>query len=142
MKKSIKKLCAILLAGSMLTAMVSCGQQDADINVANSNDDNKKTINLFGPMSRANPNAENASMTAQEKTVMMAEKQLDLLVDYRTYMAEDYQDKTYDDVTMDRLRHNMDDFYLLNPDVIQKAGMEGMLADLSGLDSARNLRHI
>lgn len=142
MKKNIKKLFAVLLAGVMLVTTAACQQNDENINVAESNDDDKKTVTLFGPMSRSNPDTENVSMTAQEKTVVMAEEQLDLEVEYRTYMAENYKEKTYDDVTIDRLDHNMDDFYLLNPDVIQKAGKDGKLVDLSGLDSAKNLREV
>ena len=142
MNKRLKKLFTLLLAGTIVVGMASCGQKDESINIADSDDSSKKMINLFGPMSRANPKTENVSMTAQEKTVMMAEKQLGLRVDYRTYMAEDYKDKTYDEVTIDRIRSNMDDFYLLNPDVIQQMGSEGLLADLSGLDSAQNLRDV
>lgn len=142
MRKNIKKLLALLLAGAMLVSVTACQQKDESINVADSDDGNKKTINLFGPISRSNPNTENVSMTAQEKTVMMAEEQLDMEVNYTTYMAENYKEKTYDDVTLERINHNMDDFYLLNPDVIQKAGEEGKLADLSGLDSAKNLRDV
>lgn len=142
MNKNLKKLCVLLLAGYMLVVMASCGQKEQDVNIAENDDNDKKIVNLFGPMSRANPKAQNASMTAQEKTVMMAEEQLNLKVNYRTYLAEDYKDKTYDDVTLERLNSNMDDFYLLNPDVIQKAGAEGKLTDLSGLDSAKNLRDV
>ena len=36
----------------------------------------------------------------------------------------------------------MDDLYLLNPDTILTLGAEGKLMDLSGLDSAQNLREI
>jgi len=36
----------------------------------------------------------------------------------------------------------MDDFYLLNPDTIKLLGEEGALADLSGLESAKNLREV
>ena len=52
------------------------------------------------------------------------------------------QDKTYDDVTLDRVRNDMDDLYLLNPDTIQILGEEGELLDLSVLDSAENLREV
>ena len=61
---------------------------------------------------------------------------------YRTYTAEDYQDRTYDEVALDRARSNLDDLYLLNPDTILILGREGLLRDLSGLDSAKNLREI
>ena len=72
----------------------------------------------------------------------MAEERLNLTVSYITYTAESYQDKTYDDVTLDRARNNMDDMYLLNPDTILTLGAEGKLMDLSGLESAKNLRDI
>ena len=72
----------------------------------------------------------------------MAEEQLGVKIEYITYTAEDYQDKTYDDVAIDRIRSHMDDLYLLNPDVILKAGAEGNLADLSGLDCVKNLRDV
>lgn len=36
----------------------------------------------------------------------------------------------------------MDDWYLLNPDTIQILGSEGILADLSGIESAKNLREV
>ena len=63
-------------------------------------------------------------------------------MEYRTYTAENYQEKTYDDVVLERARHDMDDLYLLNPDTIQILGAEGKLADLSGLESAKNLRDV
>lgn len=142
MNKRIKKTFTFLLAGIMVVTMVSCGQKDENINIADGDNSSRKTVNLFGPMSRSNPKTENVSMTAQEKTVMMAEEQLGVRVEYRTYMAEDYKEKTYDEVTIDRIRNNMDDFYLLNPDVIQQMGSEGMLEDLSGLECAKNLREV
>ena len=65
-----------------------------------------------------------------------------MTVGYTTYTAEDYQDKTYDDVALDRARNDMDDIYLLNPDVIQTLGEEEKLMDLSGLECAGNLRDV
>ena len=73
----------------------------------------------------------------RRETVILAEERLGVTVDYITYTAEDYQDKTYDDITLDRARNNMDDLYLLNPDVIQILAQENKLMDLSGLDSAK-----
>jgi raffinose/stachyose/melibiose transport system substrate-binding protein len=99
-------------------------------------------VNLFSPMEKSNPNAENVARTAADLTISMAEERLGVTVDYWTYTAEDYQDKTYDDVALERARNNMDDLYLLNPDTILALGAEGKLMDLSGLDSAKNLREI
>ncbi|MDE6964119.1 MAG: extracellular solute-binding protein, partial [Lachnospiraceae bacterium] len=102
----------------------------------------EKVVNLFGPMEKSNPGAENLSRTAFDITIGMAEEQLGLTVEYRTYTAENYQEKTYDDVALDRVRNSMDDFYLLNPDTIQVLGLEGKLADLSGLNCVDNLREV
>lgn len=102
----------------------------------------EKTVLLFVPMERSKPDAENAARTAFDKTIIMAEEKLNVMVEYNTYTAENYQEKSYDDVALDRIRSGMDDFYLLNPDVLQKMGEEGRLADLSGLDCTKNLREV
>ena len=99
-------------------------------------------MNLFSPMEKTDPNAKNIARTASDLTVAMAEEKLGVSMMYRTYTAENYQDKTYDEVTLDRARSNMDDLYLLNPDTLLILGAEGKLMDLSGLDSAKNLREI
>ena len=75
-------------------------------------------------MEKSNPNLENLARSASERTLIMAEEKLGLKVAYKTYTAENYQDKTYDEVALDRARNNMDDMYLLNPDVIQILGEE------------------
>ena len=99
-------------------------------------------VNLFSPMEKTDPNAKNIARTASDLTVAMAEEKLGVSMMYRTYTAENYQDKTYDEVTLDRARSNMDDLYLLNPDTLLILGAEGKLMDLSGLESAKNLREI
>ena len=105
-------------------------------------DANDRVVNLFSPMEKTAPDAENTARSASDVTISMAEEQLGISVAYKTYTAEDYQDATYDDVALDRARNNMDDLYLLNPDTIQALGMEGKLMDLSGLDCAKNLREV
>ncbi len=93
-------------------------------------------------MEKTDPNAENAARNAADTTIAMAEEKLGVTVAYRTYTAEDYKDKTYDEVSLDRVRNNMDDIYLLNPDTILILGSEGALIDLSELDCAKNLRDV
>ncbi len=93
-------------------------------------------------MEKTDPNAKNVARSASDLTIAMAEERLGVTVAYRTYTAEDYQDKTYDEVTLDRVRSHMDDLYLLNPDTLMALGREGALMDLSGLKSAQNLREI
>jgi raffinose/stachyose/melibiose transport system substrate-binding protein len=102
----------------------------------------KREVNLFSPMEKTDPDADNVARTASDLTVAMAEKALGITMVYRTYTAENHRDKTYDDVVLDRARSNLDDLYLLNPDTLLVLGSEGRLADLSGLESARNLRQV
>lgn len=141
--KAIRQLSAVCLAGIMMVLAASCGSEKEPVeNLIKNKKDSEKVVNLFGPMEKSKPGMNNVSRTAFDQTVSMAEEELGLTVEYRTYTAENYQEKTYDDVSLDRARHGMDDLYLLNPDVIKALGEEGKLADLSGLDSAKNLRDV
>lgn len=145
MKRNIYKLTAVFLIG-VLTCMASaCGtnkKPDLGENLVNNEKEEKNTVILFGPMGKTNLDGENTLRTAQERTVIMAEEALGISVDYNTYTAQDYQEKTYDDVCIERVHSGLDDFYLLNPDVIKLLGKEGALADLSGLKAAKNLREV
>ncbi|MCI9424993.1 MAG: extracellular solute-binding protein [Flavonifractor sp.] len=129
------------LAVLVLISLTACGGGDSK-NLVSHYTEETETVNLFSPMEKTDPDAENVARTASDQTVTMAEEALNVTVVYRTYTAEDYQDKTYDEVCLDRARNNMDDLYLLNPDTILALGAEGKLMDLSGLDSAKNLREI
>ena len=139
----VKRLAAACLAAAMALGMASCGGgQGGSKNLVRQEQEPERVVNLFSPMEKTNPNAENVARSAFDRTIAMAEEKLGVSVAYRTYTAEDYQDKTYDDVALSRARSNMDDIYLLNPDVIQTLGEEGQLMDLSGLECAKNLRDI
>ncbi|MDE6891090.1 MAG: hypothetical protein K2P50_04765, partial [Lachnospiraceae bacterium] len=142
MKGNIRKLSAVCLAASMIFVLAACGGKGTGSKLMIHEEVEEKVVNLFGPMEKSNPGAENLSRTAFDITIGMAEEQLGLTVEYRTYTAENYQEKTYDDVALDRVRNSMDDFYLLNPDTIQVLGLEGKLADLSGLNCVDNLREV
>lgn len=142
-KEILHKLTSACIICTMTLTLAACGSNtDIGENLVSNDDTENKVINLFGPMEKSKPNATNIARTAFDLTVEMAEKDLDLTVRYRTYTAENYQEKTYDDVTLDRVRNNMDDLYLLNPDTIQILGSEDRLLDLSTLDSAKNLRDV
>ncbi len=133
----------ICLAGALALFMTACGEKGGqELNLAASKEDNVRIVNLFSPMGKTDPDAENVARSAADKTIGMAEDRLGVTVGYITYTAEDYQDKTYDDVALDRARNDMDDLYLLNPDVIQALGDEGKLMDLSGLACVENLRDV
>ena len=143
LKKNGKRLAALLLIGAMMVIMAACArQEDLEENLVSDRVNNTKMVNLFGPMERTDPDADNIARTAFDITVSAAEKKTGITVEYRTYTAENYKEKTYDDVTLDRARNNMDDLYLLNPDTIQVLGNEGRLAELSELESAKNLRDV
>ena len=122
MKGSIRNIFTACLAAVTALAMTACGGIEPDSNLIVEEETEEKVVNLFGPMEKSNPGAENISRTAFDITVGMAEEQLGLTVEYRTYTAENYQEKTYDDVALDRVRNSMDDLYLLNPDTIQTLG--------------------
>ena len=131
------------LAALTILALVGCGSNKGSGDLIPQDAlQEKRVVNLFSPMEKTDPDAENIARTAADLTIAMAEEKLGVSVAYWTYTAENYQDRTYDEVALDRARNNMDDLYLLNPDVIQALGEEGHLMDLSGLDSAKNLREI
>ena len=139
----LRKTAILVLTGTAVMTMAACGAKKDSVNnlVTNENEE-KKVVNLFGPMEKSNPKAKNVARSAFDLTIAMAEEELGVTLAYRTYTAENYQDKTYDDVALDRARSNMDDLYLLNPDTILTLGAEGKLMDLSGLESVKNLREI
>ena len=141
-KRRVRRGAAVFLAALAALSMTACGGHENPGNLIAPEQEERRVVNLFSPMEKTNPDAENVARTASDLTVAMAEEALGISVAYWTYTAEDYQDKTYDEVAMDRARSNMDDLYLLNPDVIQVLGAEGKLMDLSGLDSAKNLRDV
>ena len=137
-----KRILAVCLALAVIFTMPACSNNKEVKNLITSEIEKKRPVNLFGPMEKSKPDAANKARTAFDITVGIAEEKLGINVEYRTYTAENYKEKTYDDVTLDRVHNNMDDLYLLNPDTIQILGEEGELLDLSVLDSAKNLREV
>lgn len=131
------------LAGMTMLMLTACGKEkNAGDGVMTFDKKDERVVTLFSPMEKSMPDIDNVARSASEKTVIMAEEKLGVTVDYITYTAEDYQDKTYDEITLDRARNDMDDLYLLNPDTVQALAEEGKLMDLSALDSAKNLRDV
>lgn len=136
-----RKAAAVFLTGAAVLAVAACGSKE-NINLVESEETEKRVVNLYSPMEKTSPDAENVARSATDKTIIMAEEELGVSVGYITYTAQDYQDRTYDDVALDRARNDMDDIYLLNPDVIKTLGEEGKLMDLSGLACTENLRDV
>lgn len=141
-KENIGRISAACMIGIITLVLAACGNADTNQNLVSNDNEDKKIVNLFGPMEKSKPNGTNIARSAFDLTVEMAEEELGLTVRYRTYTAENYQERTYDEVSIDRIRNKMDDLYLLNPDTIQILGLEGRLLDLSVLDSAKNLRDV
>lgn len=143
MSNRIKKLAVFCLAGIMIFMITACGEREkSSNNLLTPKEDDRRIVNMFSPMEKTQPDVENVARSAADKTVIMAEEKQNVKVEYITYTAEDYEDKTYDEISLDRARNNMDDIYLLNPDTIQALGEEGKLMDLSGLDCVKNLRDV
>ena len=142
MRRQIRKLAAFCFAGLAALVFSACGGSGSRDRLITFEKEQQREVNLFSPMEKTKPGADNVARSASEKTVAMAEEKLGVTVNYITYTAEDYQDKTYDQVALERARNDMDDLYLLNPDTIQILAAEGKLMDLSGLDSAENLRDV
>ncbi len=141
--KMARQLQTVILAAVVAMTLVSCGKKEAfQGNLAVEDEENERVVLLFSPMEKSNPDKVNTARTAHDKTVALAEEKLGVMVEYRTYTADNYQERTYDEVLEDRARNNMDDFYLMNPDSIQILGEEGRLADLSGLSIVENLREV
>ncbi len=138
----IWKAAAVCMAFAAFSSMAACGDEGQGRNLVVSEEERERVVNLYSPMEKTDPDAENVARSAADKTIIMAEEKLGLSVGYITYTAENYQDKTYDDVALDRARSDMDDIYLLNPDVIRTLGEEGKLMDLSGLACVENLRDV
>ncbi len=138
----IRKAAAACLAVVLSLSLAACGNDKKIENLIEEQEENERIVNLFSPMEKIDPNVKNAARSAADLTIIMAEKKLGVTVEYRTYTAENYQDKTYDDVILERARNDMDDMYLFNPDTLLTLGAEGKLEDLSGLESAKNLREI
>ncbi len=142
-KVNFRKIAMVFTVTIAAVLIPACGKgKDSSINLIEAKEDQKSVVKLFSPMEKTEADVDNVARSATDKTVMMAEEELGIKVDYVTYTAEDYQDKTYDDVTLDRARNHMDDMYLLNPDTLRTLGEEGLLRDLSELDCVDNLRDV
>lgn len=103
--RNSKTVLTAILTAIMALGLAACASTpDANENLISNDAGEIKAVNLFGPMEKSKPNATNVSRNAFDRTVEMAEDQLGLTVEYRTYTAENYQEKTYDDVVLDRVR--------------------------------------
>ena len=92
MKRCVPVMCLAMMAVTMLA---SCSARpDPNQNVVITEEKEQRLVNLFSPMEKTDPDAENVARSAADTTIAMAEEKLGVTVAYRTYTAEDYQDKT------------------------------------------------
>ena len=94
--KNMRRWISVCLAALAAVLLASCGGHENPKNLLPVEQEKKQVVNLFSPMEKSDPNAENVARTAADLTVAMAEEKLGVSVNYWTYTAEDYQDKTYD----------------------------------------------
>ena len=132
------KLAAGALAAAMALGAAGCGGGNE---IKREEAAAARTVQLFGPNTRAALSKAVEDMSPAERMYAMSEQNSGVVIDFNTYQAEDYQDKTYDQVCLDRVRSHMgDDLMLMNADVISALGKEGLLPDLSGMEAASRLR--
>lgn len=141
MKHTVRKrLAALILAAAMALGVTGCGG-GGDERVKREEVAQARTVQLFGPNTRAALSKAVEDMSPAERMYALSEERSGVTIDFNTYQAEDYQDRTYDQVCMDRVRNHMgDDLLLMNADVISALGKEGRLAGLSGMEAASKLQ--
>ena len=61
----MKKAVGMILTVVLLIGLSACGWRDSsNINLMEEEEGEKKVVNLFGPMEKSNPNADNVARTA------------------------------------------------------------------------------
>ena len=139
MKKYRKRSLAVLLAAGMVLGLAGCGG-GAKI-MEQTVTEQREELVFFSPTAKGNEDVEAGVLHSIQLGINTFEREhSDTFLAYKSYTAQDYQEKSYDDVVKDRVRSHMgDDVYVMNPDVAYELNGEGFLADLSGLDSAAYL---
>lgn len=137
-----KQLAAGALAAVLVLGMAGCGGQGGSgASITREAVTQERSIQLFTPNTKAALSTAVEDMSPAERMYAVAEQESGVTISFNTYQAENYQDKTYDQVCLERVRSNMgDDLLLMNADVISALGKEGLLTDLSGLAVVPRLR--
>ena len=141
-RKALVALFGALITFVSLIALAACSAPKQTQDLAVQEGETGAVVNFFSPMEKASADTKNTARTASDMTIALAEEETGITVAYHTYTAETYEDKTYDEVCIERVRSGMDDMFLLNTDVIVEMGSEGLLADLSDLPCAQDLRDV
>lgn len=144
MSTSPRMLVATILTFALVAILALSGRSSSQPveDLAIQDSEAQATVNFFSPMEKASADSKNTARTASDMTIALAEEETGITIAYHTYTAANYQDKTYDEVCIERVQSGKDDMFLLNTDVIVEMGSNGLLADLSQLPCAQNLRDV
>ena len=83
-KQRLRKGAAACLA---VLFLASCGGVEHPKNLIPQEQEETRVVNMFSPMEKIDPDAENVARTASDLTVAMAEEALGTTMVYRTYTA-------------------------------------------------------
>ena len=74
-KNDFRKAMAGCLTGAAVLMMTACGNK-SDFNLVESEEGEERVVNLYSPMEKMSPDAENVARNAADKTIIMAEEEL------------------------------------------------------------------
>jgi len=128
------KMTALLLCGVLLLA----GCQEQNPKVITVDDPEQISLTFFSPIAKGNEKVQSNALDAFEKAMQeFSDENPDVILEYKSYTQNDYQEKDYDQVVLERVHGHMgDDAVIMNPDVVQALYSEGYLYDMKGLDAA------
>lgn len=86
-KNDFRKAMAGCLTGAAVLMMTACGNK-SDFNLVESEEGEERVVNLYSPMEKMSPDAENVARNAADKTIIMAEEELGVNVGYITHPAD------------------------------------------------------
>lgn len=141
MNKRISRGMITLLAAGMLLGTAGCEKENSISIVEQDTVEEKEELVLYSPTAKGNETKEGGIMHSMQRAMdEFEEEHPDVSISYRSYTAQNYKEKSYDDVVKERIRGDMgDDVYIMNPDVAYEMNQEGYLVDMSELDSVKYL---
>ena len=66
----VKRLTAAVLAGSMICMAAACGSGTSNQNLVTQEENSERNVNLFSPMEKTAPDAENMARSAADTTIL------------------------------------------------------------------------
>ena len=83
--KYMVKTAAACLAWAVTLTAAACGKQDGSSNLLTEKDEAAREVRMFSPMEKTEADTVNTARSAADKTIVMAEEQLGIKVNYVTY---------------------------------------------------------